>query len=82
MKTTLYRVFKIKTVAKINLTGLTVAKANGELVNLQQIGQYQNVKQVKALIKIDRLNNKSNGLKFTKPIVHSDKKYLVVKLGA
>lgn len=82
MKTTLYRILKISHPAKLTNGKVQIVANNGMITQLETLKEFQSLEAVKQFLKVDKLNRKTNGLKLTKPIVHSDKKYLVVKLGA
>lgn len=82
MRTTLYRILKISHPAKLTTNKLQLVNSNGLITQLDQVAEYQSLEAVKNFLKVDKLNRKTNGLKLTRPIVHSNKHYIVVKLGA
>jgi hypothetical protein len=81
MKAT-YRIFKVSHPKRLSGQGLELVNENGVITKLTQVNDYQGLEAVKKIIGCAVNRKNSNGLKLAKPIVHTDKKYLVVKLGA
>lgn len=71
-----YRVFKI---ASKSQPAKLEFNQNGIDYRLNPLGDYTR-EEVKHLYNVAQLNRRSNGLKLTKPVVHSDNKLVIVKL--
>ena len=71
-----YRLFKIT--KKATPQSLSVANSQ-KIIHLKPLGDYQQLKTITKMIN-ETPNRKTLGLKFTRPIVHASKKYLIVKI--